>query len=128
MAQDTPRDRFRKLIPQRRELAKQMRLAAQRYRDLSDQRLDLNDSIDLIHDAIQDVMENPVPDLLEYAVLKAELHLTIDGLRENDQELQKILALQDKQGEALKELRTLMRELKYEVRAYYKVLPFRKAS
>ena len=94
--------------------------------NLEQQEEDANDSIDLIEDDIHILFENPVPDILEYQALKADLHLTLDGLKEIEEAIKSKKAVIDKITEGLTKAEKSVEAMKEFIGRSGVVLPFKK--
>jgi len=90
------------------------------------QETDANDSIDLIEDDMHELFENPVPDILLYKAMKAELHLTLDGLNEIEQAIKAKEALIEQLSEGLNKAEVGIKAMKLFIDRSGTLLPLKK--
>lgn len=94
--------------------------------NLEKQEQDAEDSIALIEDDIHILFEDPIPDILLYRAMKADLMLTLDGLKEIQQALAAKKALVDQITEGLAKAEKGIKAMKRITERTGTVIPFKK--
>jgi hypothetical protein len=94
--------------------------------NLEQQQTDADDSIALIEDDIHILFEDPIPDILLYRAMKADLLLTIDGLNEITQAIEAKKALIDQISEGLTKAEVGIKAMKLFIARTGIVLPLKK--
>jgi len=94
--------------------------------NLEQQEIDADDSIALLEDDIHLIFEEEVPNILEYKAIKADLLLTLDGLKEIEQAIAAKKALIEQVSEGLRKTETGIKAMKKHLDRTGTVLPLRK--
>jgi chromosome segregation ATPase len=94
--------------------------------NLEQQEIDADDSIALLEDDIHAIFEEAVPNILEYKALKADLLLTLDGLKEIEQAIAAKKAFIEKTSEGLAKSELGIKAMKKHLSRTGTVIPFRK--
>jgi chromosome segregation ATPase len=122
--------RYYKAVADKRNVALNLWKAAnEKLADLDGKRDATEDMIELLEDDMHSVLEHDSPvDLLEYAALKAEMALTVEGLDEINQEAASTQASVEKLEEEARQLKKIMLDMKRILQNRGKVIPFRKEA
>jgi len=100
--------------------------ASKELANLEQQEIDADDSIALLEDDIHFIFEEEVPNILEYKAIKADLLLTLDGLKEIEQAIAAKKALIEQVSEGLRKTETGIKAMKKHLDRTGTVLPLRK--